>query len=581
MAKFGQRQQQRTLLVAAIFDFFLLTTDFCVSARHTTARLISTTENKSSSDSQPPNILVLFADDLGYGDLSCYGHPTTETPNLDKLAGDGMRFTAWYSGFHVCSPSRGSLLTGRIPPRIGLAGASWIGGVFKADAVGGLPHNETTIAEALRGAGYATKAIGKWHLGQQPQYLPTAHGFDSYYGIPYSVDMGDSAWTNAPDKKPYLPLVQSKQEGHVEVLEQPTDLNMLSSRYINESRKFITDYTEAGTPWFLYMAFNHMHVPDFCTMDYCNTTRRGVYGDALAELDDAVGDIVNAVDDAGASEDTIIFFSSDNGPWLKYREAGGSGGPLRDGKTTTWEGGIRVPGIVRWKGKVEPGQVERQPVATYDIFPTALAVAGVNWGGEGGAKNSDVIIDGVDLSPVLFRARGEMQEVASTGQRRRGQRRGKDLHECLFHYKGTPGMGCPREHPNCPGLWAVRCGSYKMHYVTTNWQNENVQTFHDPPLIFHIDHDPGESFPLNPNDPVYKRARSIIDAKVQAHKKTMPSSVPNQIAKGANPDLQVCCNGSKSYDECNCNPENMKVFVCDGGNQLDDGGPYPVPEAVD
>ena len=512
----------------------------------------------SSSLPARPNILVLFADDLGYGDLSSFGHPTTVTPHLDSLARDGIKFTAWYSAFHVCSPSRGSMMTGRLPIRLGLAGASWTGGVFNADAIGGLPKNETTIAAALKHAGYASKAVGKWHLGQRPEFLPTSHGFDEYYGIPYSVDMGTSAWRTGLDHdRPYLPLIRSAAPGHMDVLEQPVDLNTLSGKYVNESAAFIEAQSEQDTPWFLYVAFNHMHVPDFVSPAYCNTTRRGVFGDALRELDDAVGGILSAVDAAGAAADTIVFFTSDNGPWLRFREAGGSAGLLRDGKTTTWEGGIRVPGIARWTGKIPAGRVERSPVATYDIYATALALAGV----DSHLVNGDRIVDGVDLSPVLFAAEGNDRAGLHT----------KDLHRCLFHYKGTPGLGCPLEHPGCPGLWAVRCGHFKMHYVTTDYRNESVQTFHDPPLMFHVDPDPGESFPLDPADPVYKAAREEMDGRVAAHKRSL-RKVPNQIAMGNDPKLAVCCDRRRA---CNCNPENMRVFVCDGDDQFDDGGVMP------
>ncbi len=536
------------------------------------ALVTSATDPAADQPPRParPNILILFADDLGYGDLASYGHPTTSTPHLDALANEGVRFTSWYSGFHVCSPSRAAMMTGRLPIRMGLAGAAWTGGVFNADAVGGLPKNETTIAAALKRAGYASMAVGKWHLGQRPEFLPTSHGFDEYYGIPYSVDMGPSAWRTATGDRdrPFLPLIHSTAPGHVDVLEQPTDLNTLSDKYVGQSAGFIARATAAQTPWLLYMAFNHVHVPDFVSPEFCNTTRRGVYGDALRELDDAVGQILAAVDDAGATTSTVVFFTSDNGPWLRYGQAGGSAGPLRDGKTTTWEGGVRVPGIVRWKGRVaNPGRVERGIVATYDIYATALSLAGV----DAGAVNGDRIVDGVDLSPLLFGGGGGGK--------------GGDLHACIFHYKGTPGTACPADRPDCPGLWAVRCGAYKMHYVTTNWTNESVQTFHDPPLMFHVDHDPGESFPLDPAGLVYKRARARIEAEVADHKRGI-RAVPNQMGLGKDPKFAICCGGRGGWGGdwgggsggrsegggCNCNPENMRVFVCDGSDQFDDGG---------
>ena len=528
-----------------------------------------------------PNILVLFADDLGSGDLAVYGHPTTSTPNLDALAASGIRFTQWYSGFHVCSPSRGSMMTGRLPVRIGLAGASWTGGVFDADSVGGLPHNETTVAEALSALGYATKAIGKWHCGQQPQYLPTAHGFDSYYGIPYSDDMGPSAWDVYHNKdRPPLPLISSTSMSpeRIHIIEQPTNLNLLSPRYVNESIAFITSKSALNISWFLYMAFNHVHVPDFASPTFCNTTKRGLFGDALAELDAAVGDIVQSVVDAGVDNNTLIVFTSDNGPWLIKGAAGGSAGLLKDGKETTWEGGIREPGIIRWTGKIEGGRISRQVVATYDIFTTSIVVAG-------GQIPTDRIIDGVDLSPLLFDTEWEEKQQQQQQQQQQQHQHqhqhqvedqsSSTLHPCLYHYKGTPYLNCPAEHPNCPGLWAVRCGNYKLHYVTSTYLQPNNGTFENPPLIFHIEHDPSEKYPLLTSSDNYKTARAWIEKNVVEHQKKL-KWVPPQMARGKDPSLAICCtntsvmvaaaavnvNGNMKNQSCVCNPENWNVFVC-------------------
>ena len=549
-----------------------------------------------------PNILILFADDLGSGDLSTYGHPTTSTPNLDALAFSGIKFTQWYSGFHVCSPSRGSMMTGRLPIRLGLAGDKWTGGVFNSDAIGGLPLNETTIAETLRALGYKTKAIGKWHLGQQPKYLPTNQGFDSYYGIPYSDDMGSSAWDlyNNADRPP-LPLIRSDAPLHLEVIEQPTDLNLLSARYVNESITFITDSVENNDNWFLYMAFNHVHVPDFVSPTFCNTTRRGLFGDALAELDSAIGEIIHAVVNVGVDNNTIIFFTSDNGPWLIKKLAGGSAGLLRDGKTTTWEGGIREPGIIRWTNHILPNRISKEVVATYDIFTTAIALAG-------GTVPSDRIIDGVDLSELLLNKNWNDDVVggglvsASGGVVSGGVVSGgvvsggvassssssssgsAALHKCLYHYKGTPNLNCPNGNVTCPGLWAVRCGAYKLHYVTSNWTTGSSNgEFHNPPLIYQIEYDPGENYPLDVTTTEYKQAKMLIENEVAMHRKNL-KIVPNQMALGKDPALRICCsrmngtvgkkatsvNGRQEMGDqenaCNCNPENFKVFVCtDGG----------------
>eukprot|EP00041_Stephanoeca_diplocostata_P002266 m.25001 g.25001 ORF g.25001 m.25001 type:complete len:554 (-) comp13130_c0_seq2:1676-3337(-) len=492
--------------------------------------------------STKPNVLVFFADDLGVGDLQAYGHPTTFTPNLNQFAAEGVRFTQWYSGFHVCSPSRAAMMTGRLPIRTGCAGASWTGGVFSDIATSGLPLNETTMAQALLGAGYSTAMIGKWHLGQRDEYLPTSRGFQHYFGIPYSVDMGMSAWRpKAGNRGTVLPLLHNKT-----VIEQPVNLDTLSVRYGAFASDFIKNESSKGNNWFLYAAFNHVHVPNFVSPKWCNQTLRGLYGDALAELDETLGTIMQAVKDAGVDDNTIQFFSSDNGPWLIHKLNGGSAGLLRDGKTTTWEGGIREPGLVRWPTRIAPA-VSEHVVTTYDIFPTVLELAGV-------PLPTNVVLDGKSMVPVLLNN--------ATSQ-----------HDCLFHYKGTPGLSCPKDHNDCPGLWTVRCGAYKLHWVTSTWQNgSNNGVFHDPPLLFNLDIDPGESFPIASNSAEYTTWRATIEAARDAHEKTL-KTVPNQMAMGTNADYGVCgCPQSQQknpkFPNCTCNPENFQNFVC--------GNPYPL-----
>ncbi|XP_070577437.1 arylsulfatase A-like isoform X1 [Ptychodera flava] len=239
-----------------------------------------------SPSSARPNILIAFADDLGYGDLSCYGHPTSESPNIDKLAAEGLLFTQFYSANSVCSPSRAALLTARLPPRTGI----WPG-VFWPSSIGGLPHNETTIAALLKPLGYATTIIGKWHLGvgKNQTYLPTNYGFDSYYGIPYSHDMcpclkcfypGDACWDKCNTRSTSCPLYRNET-----IFEQPVDLTTLSKRYSIEARNFIARNAKSGTPFFVYYSTQHTHHPQFASKDFRNTTHRGTFGDSLAELD--------------------------------------------------------------------------------------------------------------------------------------------------------------------------------------------------------------------------------------------------------------------------------------------------------
>ena len=498
-----------------------------------------------------PNILILFADDLGSGDLQVYGHPTTRTPHLDALAASGIRFTQWYSAFHVCSPSRAAMMTGRLPIRSGLAGGTWTGGVIVANAAGGLPHNETTIAEALKPKGYAALALGKWHLGQQPEYLPTSHGFDEYLGLPYSDDMGSSAWDYYDSEgNPPLPLLHSTAPGKVTIVEQPTDLNLLSGRYVHAATSFITNQTSAKKPWLLYMAFSHVHTPDFASKPFCNQTLRGRFGDALLELDDAVGTIMASVKSSGALSSTLTFFTSDNGPWLIRSLAGGSAGLLREGKQTTWEGGIREPGIISWPGTIQAGQISSAVVTTYDLFPTILSIVGV-------PLPTDRIIDGKDLTPLLF---------------------GKNAtspHECVFHWKGAPwylqhpiSAGCPKGNPKCEGLWAARCGPYKLHYYTMD--SVGVHAFkpikHDPPLIYQIEHDPSEAHPLLNSSEEYVNVRVMLEKAMADHEASV-AYVPNQNARGGDNKLKVCCDWDSKkkypkYPTCTCDAANFEAFVC-------------------
>lgn len=513
-----------------------------------------------------PNILIIFADDMGYGDSSYAGHPTILTPNLDKLAAEGTRFTQWYSAFHVCSPSRAAMLTGRLPTRSGCAGNSWTGGVFSNDAVGGLPENEITFADILGSQGYASLAIGKWHLGQQPKFLPTSHGFDEYFGIPYSVDMAKSAWDdNAFGAQVPLPLLHN-----LTVIEQPVDLNTLDERYAAKAVQFIKRNAAQQKPFLLYFACNHVHVPDYASKSFCNESKRGRFGDAIAEMDASIGTLMKGLKESGADEDTLVFFTSDNGPWLIQKLSGGSAGPFFEGKTTTWEGGIRVPGIARWPGKVAAGAISQAMVQTTDIFATAVALAGSE-------LPKDRAIDGKDLSRVLLR--GEQSP-----------------HECLFHYKGVPSKGFPaKENEPQPGLWAVRCGAYKVHYVTQCSQLNRVHDarcspdaaldkdhvdgrpeyygrataprIHDPPLLFNVEQDVGEMYPLDTNSKEYKEAMEVITRAKKEHEATM-LPVTSQMGLGQDKDLATCCDPKSldrlpTYPNCTCNPDHFDdLFVC-------------------
>lgn len=322
--------------------------------------------------SRPPNFIVLFADDMGYGDLACYGHPTLRTPNIDRLAAEGMRFTSFYAAASVCTPSRAGLLTGRHPIRAGQPGNTG------PDTVGGLPLSELLLPQLLKARDYQTMAIGKWHLGfQPPAQLPTKRGFDGWLGLPYSNDM------IPPWVKTDRPLHLYKNEDSIE---QVTDQSNLTPRYTDEAVKFIR--ANKTKPFFLYLPYAMPHLPVSAPEKMRGRSRAGHYGDVIETLDWSVGEITRTLKELNLDRNTLVIFTSDNGPWhdLPPRMlAGGvepwhtgSKGLLRGAKGTTYEGGFRVPGIFRWPGVIRPGQVSMDMASTLDILPTLLAAAGLD-----------------------------------------------------------------------------------------------------------------------------------------------------------------------------------------------------------
>jgi arylsulfatase A len=281
---------------------------------------------RAQSQQQQPNVIFIYADDLGYGDLRCYGSRIL-TPNLDRMASEGIRFQQFCSASSVCTPSRAALLTGRYPHRVGLEGL-----LFPEDKKG-IPANETTIGQMLQRAGYRTACVGKWHLGAYPEFLPTNRGFDEYFGIPYSNDMN-----------PRL-LMRNTQ-----ILEQNCKLDTLTQRYTDEAVGFINRAKDR--PFFLYFPHTFPHIPLAASQRFRKKSKVGLYGDAVMELDWSVGEVLKALAENGIDENTIVMFSSDNGPWYQ-----GSAGPLRGRKGDTWEGGMRVPFIARWKNRIPGGRV--------------------------------------------------------------------------------------------------------------------------------------------------------------------------------------------------------------------------------
>lgn len=339
-----------------------------------------------------PNVVLINCDDLGYGDLGCYGSTLNKTPALDQLAAEGIRFTSFYQGSPVCSPSRGALLTGCFPPRIGFGSFEGMPVLFPGQAVG-LPPTEISIARLLRTAGYRTQMVGKWHCGDQDEFLPTNHGFEHYFGLPYSNDMGRQK--NHPDVIPMPPPLPLLMDG--EVVEQQPDQSSLTERYVQEAVKFIRDAQHE--PFFLYLAHMYVHVPIYVKDEYLANSQNGPYGAAVESIDWATKVIMRELQALGLDDNTIVIFTSDNGSLAERPiygtdvPSGGSNGALRGSKAQTWEGGLRVPAIVRWKKMVKPGQVNDMLLTSMDLYPTLASLCGAQ-------VPTDRIIDGKDVTDI-------------------------------------------------------------------------------------------------------------------------------------------------------------------------------------
>lgn len=436
-----------------------------------------------------PNIVVIFSDDLGYGDIGAFGAPNIRTPRLDAMAAEGQKWTSFYVQ-PVCSPSRAALLTGRLPVRSGMFGTP--GGtapkVFRDNAAQGLPLEEVTVAELLKSAGYKTAMVGKWHLGQLPQFLPMHQGFDSWFGLPYSHDMRMTVPRTAnPYQTPAyyspkpeywdVPLMQNDR-----VVERPADHRTLTKRYTEQAVQFIA--ANKTGPFFLYVAHSLPHIPLARSDEFVGHSAGGMYGDVIEEIDWSVGRILDALRAAGVERNTLVLFTSDNGPWLPFRDHGGSAGPLKQGKGTTWEGGVRTPAIFWWPGTIRPGVVTGVG-SGLDLLATAAALAGAK-------MPADRPIDSVDLSRAL----------KGTGPSPRNE---------LFYYWDSE-------------LRAVRKGNYKAHFITSGaYDDPEPRTVRNPPLLFDLSVDPGERFNVAAEHPeVVADLLKVADA----HRRTVASVQP-------------------------------------------------------
>ena len=415
---------------------------------------------------QKPNIVYIFADDLGYGDLSCYGAKDINTPNIDQIAKKGIKFTEFYSASSVCSPSRAALLTGRYPQRMG------INTVFFPESFTGIPDTEITIPEILKEKGYATGIVGKWHLGHHSKYLPLQHGFDEYFGIPYSNDMESVVYMRGNEVESY----KVKQQ-------------YITKTYTKEVQKFITKNKDNS--FFLYIAHSMPHVPLYASEEFTGTSKRGLYGDVVQELDWSVGQILKSLREHGILENTLIVFSSDNGPWLAMKEDGGSAGDLREGKTFTFDGGMKVPTVAMWKNRIPQGIINTEVASQMDWFPTIANITG-------SSIPKGLVIDGLDISKVLTD---------------KGNRKNSDL---LF-LDGKQ-------------LQGYRSGQWKVKLPYKGFRGNKWKQFvkaHDT-LLFNLNTDPGEKNNLFEKYP--EKAKEILKEMIEKYQ-DMGKLPPSLITK--------------------------------------------------
>jgi len=427
--------------------------------------------SSNSSSSRLPNFVIILIDDQGYADVGCFGAEGFETPNLDRMAAEGVRFTDFYVAAASCTPSRAALMTGCYPQRVGLPQ------VIGPSAKIGINSEETTIAEILKPLGYATACYGKWHLGHHPKFLPKRHGFDDYFGLPYSNDM----WPHHPEhpeRYPDLPLVEGER-----VIEYNPDQTQLTTWYTERAVKFIEENKDG--PFFLYVPHSMVHVPLHVSDKFKGKSEQGLYGDVVMEIDWSVGQILSTLKRLDIDENTLVIYCSDNGPWLSYGDNAGSAKPLREGKGTSFDGGQREPTIMRWPGRIPDGTVCNEPASTMDILPTIAKL--------GGAQLPPRRIDGKNIWPLMSSQPGA-----------------KSPHEAFFYYHGW-------------ALEAVRSGKWKLHlphkYRTlggrpggTGGQPAKYEQAEIGLALFDLEKDVGEKHDVSSEYPdVVKRLLALVD----------------------------------------------------------------------
>lgn len=440
----------------------------------TLSLLSSLTLAAYAENKDKPNFIIIFCDDLGYGDLACFGNPTIKTPNLDQMSIQGQKWSSFYVSASVSSPSRAGLLTGKLGAKTGMYGNDKR--VLYPYSAKGLPQTEQTIATILKSADYTTALVGKWHLGHRDENMPLSHGFDFFYGIPNSNDMSKKEQALLGNHNYNYPLPFYDQ---TEIIEYDIDQTQLTKRLTKYATTFIKEHKKE--PFFLYLSHSMPHVPVYASEDFKGKSKRGIYGDAVEELDWSVGEIIESLEENGIDDNTIVVFSSDNGPWLSYRQNGGSAGLLKDGKGSTYEGGFRVPTII-WGADIVPNHIT-QMGSTLDLLPTFCEYAGVDI--------DTKELDGVSLKQVFEGVDVEPREE-------------------FFFYRGGE-------------IYAVRKGKYKMHRYGQAAYGQSKKTVLETPELYDLDVDASERYDIAKENPeVLEELTKLIEQREHDHP-TAPS----------------------------------------------------------
>lgn len=447
----------RKWIILHLLCTFILSVQSCQKADH--------------SAEKQPNIIIFFTDDQGYGDVGCYGAEGFETPHLDNLAKQGVRFTDFYVAASVCTPSRAALLTGKYPKQLGLHEA-----VIFPYSTHGLSPDEITLPELLKPLGYTTAVIGKWHLGNEEKFLPNNQGFDYYYGVPYSNDMDAYYYKHNKFQSPPLPVYEN-----MNLIEEGPNQDNLTRMWTDAAVDYINKNKDR--PFFLYVAHNMPHTPWHASEDFRGSSTLGLYGDIIQELDWSIGQITNTLHQHGIENNTLIIYTSDNGPVTRLKN-GGSAGVLRGSKATTWEGGMRVPGIISWPAKIPLGATCTQPVSTMDLLPTIVALAG-------GEMPSSINTHGRDIQKLLFDP----------------MKPDDDIFELMYY--GRNGE-----------LEALRQGDWKLHIAKSiGWPKKGVEF---PVSLYNLKDDIGEATNI-------AEAHPDIVEKLTIKMKSIDNEISNQL----------------------------------------------------